>query len=56
MYTSDAKPNDDIQHGSAIVCGTKTGWILPGGRIVHSMAQARMYAIRMNRIMTRGEV
>lgn len=44
----------DIKYGNAIVCATKTGWILPGGRIVRSSAQAPMYAIRMNRIM-RGE-
>ena len=42
---------ENIKEGSATVCGTETGWILPGGRKINSMAQARMYAIRMNRIM-----
>lgn len=46
----------DIKEGNAVVCGTKTGWILPGGRKINSVAQARMYAIRMNRIMKRSEV
>ena len=45
----------DITIGKATVCAIEDGWILPGGRIVRSSAQARMYAIRLNRIIKRGE-
>ena len=45
----------DITIGKATVVGIEGGWILPGGRIVRSSAQARMYAIRLNRIIKRGE-
>ena len=45
----------DIIHKSATVVGTETGWILPGGRKINSESQARMYAIRMNRIMERSQ-
>ena len=45
----------DIKVGSATVCGTETAWILPGGRIIRSERLARMYAIRINELMKRGE-
>lgn len=47
---------ENIAEGNAIVCGTETGWILPGGRKINSAAQARMYAIRMANLMTKLEV
>lgn len=45
----------DITIGKATVVGIEGGWILPGGRIVRNEQQAKMYAIRLNRIIKRGE-
>lgn len=57
MYTNEQPAvNTNIHHGNATVVGTESGWALPGGRIVRDKTQARMYARRMDNLMTGLEV
>ena len=56
MNNEQPAVNANIHHGNATVVGTEHGWVIPGGTLVRHEAQAKMYARRMARLMTKLEV
>lgn len=56
MTNKQPTPNANIVDRNAIVCGTETGWALPGRKHTTSEATARMMARRMAKLMTKLEV